>query len=156
MEGGGKTGKETFATWNSLAGVLRDAERFPEAETALRELIDARNELRRNGGDGGNTESIYTDVHTVTALRLCSNLGRVVLAQGKLEEAESLLKTAGDRETWMRSRDVTESTEEENQKRLKRLWPDIVASCVGLADLRLQQGQLGPALQIVGARGCNA
>ena len=145
----GVDGRKTdaFATWNSLAGV-RDAERFPEAETALRELIDARNEYRREL-DGGQWKNIYTDVNSTSALRLCSNLGRVVLAQGKLEEAESLLNTAGDRETWLQSNDATERTEEENQKSLKRLWLDIVASCAGLADLRLQQGQLGPAQQIV-------
>jgi len=104
-----------WSSINSLAGLLREEGKLPEAEPLMREALDGRRDQL------GNSHPI-----TLTSIH---NLATLLNEQGKRAEAEPLMREALDG----------------NRHQLGNSHPDTLTSINSLAALLLAQGKLAEA-----------
>ncbi len=122
----GKTHEDTMWSLKKVAGLLRDMERYDEAEARFRELLRVRRQVH---GDG------HVDVFAAmqeVALSIAHN--DVLFDPSKLAEAEELFRTALD-----------------GRKRLLGVCTELADTEVGLAYLMNRTGRLREAEELLRA-----
>jgi tetratricopeptide (TPR) repeat protein len=122
----GKTHEDTMWTLKKVAGLLRDMERYDDAEARFRELLRVRRQVH---GDGH--ADVFAAMHDV-ALSIAHN--DVLSDPSKLAEAEELFRAALD-----------------GRKRLLGVCTELADTEVGLAYLINRTGRLREAEELLRA-----